>query len=418
MKSKVLFFLFFSLMIAGVQVLAQNSADAEPKTRPRRVLVVTDNMPQAKPAPKQKKIIVAGKNVVYKKPTAAVETGRDGAKQLSFGQIRRNINEAKRQMRARPIPTSLTSSFLLTDIIRLAFYDLQSREIDYVVMSKKSFLTTGAEVPTISSNGKGITVRIIRANGVNTPVTITGQGNAVYLPLLVQYPREKNGKFIEMAYYISTHPGLVTPEVVNAGKLYIRGTIDLARSNLRKKGLFISPQVTDMAERLAIVEHIDPWRFRRENHPQLFDEVYALYALNQGQTYRYAVSTAGAGGMAQMIPSTYRMIRRLYPQAGLMPDFVKGMRDHVNAAEAMLIYMQMTWRDLIASTTVDEALQSGIATPMELMAAGYNSNPARLPRYIKRGGENWKNLIPRETQMYIKINESMDIHVPGYKRKS
>ena len=32
-----------------------------------------------------------------------------------------------------------------------------------------------------------------------------------------------------------------------------------------------------------------------------------------------------------MIPSTYRMIRAQYPNAGLMPDFVEGMRNHVNA---------------------------------------------------------------------------------------
>ena len=31
-----------------------------------------------------------------------------------------------------------------------------------------------------------------------------------------------------------------------------------------------------------------------------------------------------------------------------MPDFVEGMRNHVNASQAMLLYMQMTWNDLIA----------------------------------------------------------------------
>jgi len=114
----------------------------------------------------------------------------------------------------------------------------------------------------------------------------------------------------------------------------------------------------------------------------------------------------------QMIPSTYRMIRSRYPQVGLMPDFVEGMRDHVNAAQAMLLYMQMTWNDLIASPVVAQALESGIATDEELMAAGYNSNPARLPGYIKRGGPGWKNLIPRETKIYLQITESLNKHVP------
>ena len=134
--------------------------------------------------------------------------------------------------------------------------------------------------------------------------------------------------------------------------------------------------------------------------------------MNEGQTYRYSVSTAGAGGMVQMIPWTYNMIRSRYYNAALMPDFVEGMRNHTNAATAMLLYMQMTWSDLTASETVNAALADGIATPAELMSAGYNSNPAKIAGYIKRGGANWKNLIPRETKIYLQINASMDKFVP------
>ena len=120
--------------------------------------------------------------------------------------------------------------------------------------------------------------------------------------------------------------------------------------------------------------------------------------------------SAGAGGMVQRLPR-YRMIRSRYYQVNLMPDFVEGMRDHVNAAQAMLLYMQMTWNDLIANQTVFDALQSGIATDHQLMAAGYNSNPARLAGYIKRGGSGWRNLIPRETKIYLQIYASLERHV-------
>jgi hypothetical protein len=88
------------------------------------------------------------------------------------------------------------------------------------------------------------------------------------------------------------------------------------------------------------------------------------------------------------------------------------MQNHVNAAQAMLLYIQMTYDDLITSPTIVDALQSGIATEFELMSAGYNSNPARLSGYIKRGGANWKYLIPRETQVYLQINASLDQAVP------
>ncbi len=78
----------------------------------------------------------------------------------------------------------------------------------------------------------------------------------------------------------------------------------------------------------------------------------------------------------------------------------------------MLLYMQMTWSDLIANQTVYNAVESGIATPPELMSAGYNSNPAKLPGYIRRGGANWKTLIPGETKIYLQINAAMDRYVP------
>jgi len=116
--------------------------------------------------------------------------------------------------------------------------------------------------------------------------------------------------------------------------------------------------------------------------------------------------------MVQMIPSTYAMIRRLYSGVGLMPDFVEGMRNHVNATQAMLLYMQMTWNDISSNSSVANAMASGIATQKQLMAAGYNSNPAKLGGYIDRGGSNWTSLIPRETQTYLQIYDSLERFVP------
>jgi hypothetical protein len=299
--------------------------------------------------------------------------------------------------------------FLVTDVIRIAYYDYKTAEIDYVVMLKTAFLDKkNSEFSTTTSSGSLVTVKNIRANGVNTPVMIIDAENKAHLPLLVQYPVERNGAYYETAYYISTHPGIVTPEVVNAGKIYIRNILDTARANLQKKGVFISPQVTDIAERLAVVEHVDHQRFRREYHPNIFNDVFALFALNEGQTYRYSVSSAGAGGMVQMIPWTYNMIRSRHFNVGLIPDFVEGMRNHQNAAQAMLLYMQMTWNELISNETIYNALAEKIATPAELMSAGYNSNPAKLSGLYQTRRRELAQFDSRETQIYLQIYASMD----------
>jgi hypothetical protein len=424
----------FVVACASINAFAQNAATLHP-VRPRSVSnqtptptptarVIITNLPSPSPTPIstprplatpiQNSPPTAAAPIAPPLPTPTPRPLPTFYKPLSYAQIKSKISEAKRQMQARPIPTALiTGSFLMTDVIRIAYYDYKTADIDYVVMMKTAFLDkNNAEISATTSNGNLVTVKNIRANGVNTPVMIIDAENRAHLPLLVQYPVERNGAYYETAYYISTHPGIVTPEVVGAGKIYIRNILDTARANLQKKGVFISPQVTDIAERLAVVEHIDHQRFRREYHPNIFNDVFALFALNEGQTYRYSVSSAGAGGMVQMIPWTYNMIRSRHFNVGLIPDFVEGMRNHQNAAQAMLLYMQMTWSELISNETVYNAVAEKIATPAELMSAGYNSNPAKLPGYIKRGGANWRNLIPKETQIYLQINASMDRYVP------
>ena len=116
--------------------------------------------------------------------------------------------------------------------------------------------------------------------------------------------------------------------------------------------------------------------------------------------------------MVQMIPWTYGMLRQRYPAVGLNPDFVFGMRNHGNALEAMLLYIRDTWSDLTLNETIAGALATGIATPADLIAAGYNSNPAKLAGYIRRGGASWRTLIPRETQMYLQIYQSFESLTP------
>lgn len=412
---------FAFLLVSTANFLAQNVQPGDTPTRarivgatptPSKIVVVTNNLPPT-PTPTPKTVAVTPTpTIVGNQTTQPANLNNGTSLTLTLGQIKNKLEEAKRAMTARPITIADTDGTFTTSSVRIAFFDWDTRNLDFIVMPKDSFLTKNGEFFVTSANSKSLKIKIVRPNGVNTPVIISDYTNQNHLPLMVQYPVERGGKYYETAYYMSTHPGLVTPEVINAGKLYVRGTIDVAREKLRQKGFYIAPKIADIAERLSIVEHVDHYRFRTEYHPNIYNDIFTLYALNEGQTYRYSVSSAGAGGMVQMIPSTYAMIRNRYAGAALLPDFVEGMRNHGNAAQAMLLYIQMTYNDLVASPTIAEALQTGIATEAELLSAGYNSNPAKLPGYIKRGGENWRNLIPRETQIYLQINASMDKFVP------
>jgi len=220
-----------------------------------------------------------------------------------------------------------------------------------------------------------------------------------------------------MAYYTSAHPSLLSTDLVKSGQAYVSTMVDLAAKRLRERGAPVAQNIIDEAKRLCIVEHVDHDRFRNENRIALFEEIYSLYALNELDTYRYSVSSAGAGGMVQMIPWAYQLERQRHPGVGLNPDFVAGMRNHGNALEAMLLYMQDTWSDLIANEDIQSAMTAKQTTSTELMAAAYNSNAAKLPGYIRRAGAGWRALIPRETQIYLQIYQTLDSLMPVKKRE-
>jgi hypothetical protein len=319
--------------------------------------------------------------------------------------VRARISDARKMLEAHRAADAAAA-------VTLAVEDAAAGRVHLLTLPKETFLKAGTEIELASSLGVPLRLLVVRPNYVNTAVRVLDRAGRELSPLLVRYPVEKGGKIKETAFYTSAHPAVSTPEVTREGRRYVRRMLDEAAARLAARGHRIDPSLVSVAERLCFVEHVDHKRFKSESHPALFDEIGALYSLNAGDTYRYSVSTAGAGGMIQMIPSTYELIRQKYSRVGLRADFVEGMRDHANALEAMLLYIQDTWDYLLRQDEVKQALATGLATQSELLAAGYNSNPARLARYLERGGTAWRTLIPEETKMYLLIYASVERHVP------
>jgi hypothetical protein len=393
-----------ALISCSIYAVAQETG-AEKVVRPR-IVTAPSQQPAAQnpPTPATPSTAAAAVEAPQKLAPGPIQ-------HLTPSLIQSRIAEAKRMLRTRPMATALTTTPLI-EFVTVAALERETAKTHFVSMSKETFLTKGAELNTVTSLGTIVNVKILRANGVNTALTIITPDGKALAPLTVEYPIEKGGKFKELAYYTSAHPELLSKDLVRSGQSYVRNMLDLAAKRLSEKGVMISPDLIDIAERLCVVEHVDHDRFRNENRLALYDEIYSLFALNELDTYRFAVSSAGAGGMVQMIPWAYNLQRTRYPGVGLMPDFVGGMRNHGNALQAMLLYMKDVWIDLAANDEVQYALNAKLATKTELMAAGYNSNAAKLPGYLKRGGDGWRTLIPRETQMYLQIYKSFDSLVP------
>ncbi len=311
---KSVFYFAIILSTAAIGVAAQNSDSGSTKK-----VIITNTLPPAttikqKPTPTPKQLIIgddadsgessvrdrvvissAPRTVTPEPQPAKITTPSrtSNAKQtLSFREIKEKLAEAKRDMSARPILIASVEGPVVGELVRVAFYDWKHDRLDYVVFTKEAFLSTAQDIVTTSQNGLKLTARTIRGNGVNTPITLVDDAGDSHVPLMVQYPVVREGKYIETAYYISTHPGLVTPEVVNAGRFYVHNVIEIAREKLQDRGVFIQPKVADIAERLATVEHVDHARFRNEYQPNIYNDIFTLFALNEGGTYRYSVSSA------------------------------------------------------------------------------------------------------------------------------
>jgi len=338
-----------------------------------------------------------------KATTAVEEAGAARPVNAIAEGIRAQLAEARRTLEELPEDT--------TDFVTLAVAAQDGAQMHFLRLAKEEFLKKNGQVAATTADGVRLTLKVVRPNYVNTAVEVLDEAGRRLQPLVVRYPIEKEGKLKEVAYYTSAHPAVGGDEVTRAGREYVHQRLNEAATALAAKGKRISPDVIDVAERLCFVEHTDHQRYLTEDRAPLFREIQALYALNYGDTYRYSVSSAGAGGMVQMIPPTYKAMRERHASVGLKEDFVEGMRDHSNALQAMLLYMQDTWDDLLKKEEVRAALATGQATQPELLAAGYNSNPMKLPKYLRQGGTAWRTLIPEETKMYLRIYASIEEHM-------
>jgi hypothetical protein len=124
---------------------------------------------------------------------------------------------------------------------------------------------------------------------------------------------------------------------------------------------------------LLINEHIDPSLFKSEGLARVLSEqVLTIIAANKDRAYAYSVSSAGARGLVQMIPSTYTILLRKYPMAGLNPHYASGMVDPVNAIMAQILLCDADWQ------TISTRKQISKEHIGPYLAAAYNGGVGRV----------------------------------------
>ena len=154
---------------------------------------------------------------------------------------------------------------------------------------------------------------------------------------------------------------------------------------------------------LSIIEHIDPVRFKNcpeDDKIALVHEVLTIIGANTINAYAYSKSPAGARGLFQLVPDTYKRLRDKYPQAGLKKDFVLGCTDHLNAAKASLLLFGSDLADLPRERL--SAIRKDARAAGMYLAAAYNCGSGRVGKSARKCGNEWACRLPEETKIYLK----------------
>src|SRR6185369_13544722 len=233
------------LVVAGLFASIEMRAQESSAVRPRVVATANQEQQQQQPVVPTSKIPPAAPAAVG----TTLPVLEDPQKKISEpitnltpSVIQARISEAQRMFKTRPKPTALVPSI---DFVIVAALDRETSRTHFITLSKQTFLTKGAEVNTVTSEGTAVNLRIIRANGVNTAMTIFTPDGKSLAPLTIEYPIERGGKYLETAYYTSAHPALLSTDLSRSGQSYVRNTLDLAAKRLRDKGVSISPHIVD-----------------------------------------------------------------------------------------------------------------------------------------------------------------------------
>jgi hypothetical protein len=198
------------------------------------------------------------------------------------------------------------------------------------------------------------------------------------------------------SYYVPYNSELYSPETLSAGSDYLSSLIKEAFDELDAKKItsraFPGQALTAVIDpylikSIAVIEHADSQIYEENKSEDSLGRFLVKLALNKEGALGTAVSSAGARGMVQFIPSTYKLMVTKRPDLALIPDFVKGMSDHNNAIKAEAAYLDMILADLPQEIRNIYANDKGAAA--SYIAAGYNGGSSRVKKAIRVWGDDW-----------------------------
>lgn len=259
----------------------------------------------------------------------------------------------------------------------------------------------------------------VRFNGVNTRFKVVNPagGKVLALKYLIT-PTESGSKknitsSLYEAIYVPYSQDLQTPEVSKYGEDYLTRVMNEVYNQLQNypsqsvAGKTITEAIHPaLVKALIYAEHMDTSEFLNNSDTQyLIGKVNMLFAGNGPDTFKYSVSSAGAAGITQFMPGTYKSLAARHTKANLITDFKDGMRNHVNAVKATYLLLD----DYIAAVKARASVYFIPGHAFNYGAAAYNGGTVRVARAAKTFGTYWdqhqedeENSLRNETVNYVK----------------
>ena len=289
------------------------------------------------------------------------------------------------------------------------------------------------------SQTENLSIKVVWWNSFNSVYEVANRPDMIIIanryPLpskSIPDPKQRSAREYTDIVYVPYSDQLQTPELVQAGKDYIKEMVDVAFASLQTNnvksrsvpGQLVSDIVNkDFLKNIIVVEHVDPTAFAIANDDgrNLTDRVLTIIGTNRENAYAYTGSPAGANGIAQFISPTYKTMRLTYPSAKLITDFMLGTATHDNAIKAMALFFDAYKREITDKVTRKQVLAQLGGVSEEMMSMAYNGGPNRVVRAVNTYGAKWltsqltasvTKVFRPETLNYItKFQSIRDLHL-------
>ncbi|MBI5733820.1 MAG: transglycosylase SLT domain-containing protein [Candidatus Kerfeldbacteria bacterium] len=306
--------------------------------------------------------------------------------------------------------------------VKLALWQKDTDQLLYLTGKKTSKLVT-------LDDNKTYTIKIKLDNGVNSQYEVKGEPAAyvvaVIHPIFQSIGTRKKPKFkLENVVYVPYHDYLNIAAIINEGKTYFNDKINAVYSELTSLGVKshaypnkLLAEVIDpvLIKSIIAIEHVGAIKQDSAAVTQYLNKFYVTLATNRHFSFAYAASAASARGIAQFIPSTYKLIVKSHPELVLNKNFEQGMVDPYNAIKAAVGLLDDNLSKL--PQTMKDAAQNDDKKIGAYLAAGYNGGITRVIKAFNQWGEDWASDRTAKRTLYKKQEQAYLAQVKQIKKQ-